>query len=280
MQRFVLVYTMGKVGSSSIANSLRNQLRERSVYSVHWLNESNLQTDKEFHKKLYDINRKKGVRLNVLPEYIISGFYVNKLIKNNKQSTDKLKVITLVRDPVAREVSSFFQNSERFFGINFGVRNKSNEEVFLKQLLDIYLSDFIGKNGIDFLDANPLTWFDEGIKEVLNVNIYNSRFPKEKGYKLFKKGRVEVLLIRLEDLNECFREASGQLLGKGREIIKHENTAKEKSYASIYAAFKERIVLPEWYLDKMYESKYAKHFYTQKEITDFKARWTGGTVEV
>src|SRR5699024_717540 len=84
MQRFVLVYTMGKVGSSSIANSLRNQLRERSVYSVHWLNESNLQTDKEFHKKLYDINRKKGVRLNVLPEYIISGFYVNKLIKNNK----------------------------------------------------------------------------------------------------------------------------------------------------------------------------------------------------
>src|SRR5699024_3797273 len=245
-----------------------SQLQQYSIYHVHWLNKKNLIADKEFHKKHYDANRKNGVKVNVLPKYIIRGFYVSDLITNSNLGTDKHKVITLTRDPVARQVSSFFQNSKRFFGIDFESMNQSNEEV-LERLMDVFLNDFIGKNDIDFLDASPLTWFDEEIKEVFNVDVYDSSFPKERGYALFKNGSVEILLIRLEDLNRCFREASYQLLGREVEIIKSKNAAEDKNYASIYAAFKNQLVLPQQYLDRMYESKYAKHFYSRDEILGF-----------
>ncbi|HLR38619.1 MAG TPA: putative capsular polysaccharide synthesis family protein [Chitinophagaceae bacterium] len=273
-QRFVLVYTMGKVGSTSISNSLKSQLKGYSVYNVHWLNKSNLRADQQFHKKLYHEHKNNGKESNVLPDYIIRGFYVSDLISNSNPNSDKHKVITLVRDPVAREVSSFFQNSERFFGINFEGIDKSNQEATLERLIDVFLNDFISRNGIDFLDADPLTWFDEEIEKVFNVNVYDSQFPKGKGYMLFKNDGVDVLLIRLEDLNRCFSEASAQLLGKEQKIIKSKNTAGKKNYSSIYAAFKNRLELPEWYLDKMYESKYAKHFYTPNERLGFREKWT------
>jgi hypothetical protein len=51
------------------------------------------------------------------------------------------------------------------------------------------------------------------------------------------------------------------------------NISEEKNYQTAYREFKDAIHLPCSYLDTVYESRHVKHFYTDEEISGFKARW-------
>ena len=51
------------------------------------------------------------------------------------------------------------------------------------------------------------------------------------------------------------------------------NIGDDKAYHGLYRGFLEFIVLPDSYIDKMYTSKYVRHFYSEEEIEAFKARW-------
>ena len=76
----ILVYTMGKVGSTTVSSSIKNQMKDVFVHDIHWLNQNNLKADQKFHKKLYRKNRKAGIKLNICPDYIAKGFYLNNQI--------------------------------------------------------------------------------------------------------------------------------------------------------------------------------------------------------
>ncbi|WP_441000171.1 hypothetical protein [Fodinibius sp. SL11] len=71
----ILVYTMGKVGSTTITYSLKNQLEEYSVYHLHWLNERNLNTDQKFLANHLRKNKDAGIKIDVFPNYLSRGFY-------------------------------------------------------------------------------------------------------------------------------------------------------------------------------------------------------------
>jgi len=272
----ILVYTMGKVGSTTVSSSIKNQMKDVFVHDIHWLNQNNLKADQKFHKKLYRKNRKAGIKLNICPDYIAKGFYLNNQISNTTDKPDKeYKVITLTRDPVAKVVSSFFQNMKRYHGYEIDKKlDVLDEKTVAGELTDLFFDEFIQKNGVTFLDSNPLTWFDEEIKYVFGLDVYQSEFPKEKGYEIYENERASVLLIRLEDLNSCFTEATEKFLGEKLRLTESKNTADDKAYAAVYDKFKMRIDFPDGYLDKMYSSKYAKHFYSQNEIVNFKNKWT------
>jgi len=274
-KRALLVYTMGKVGSSTITQSLDNELEGYSVYQLHWLTSDNLHLDMNFHRALYkkhaDVIQKKS---NSLPDYIVMGFYIrNKLAKLVNVEND-LKICTLVRDPVERNISSFFQNLTTFYGYDVKKRLESqDEDSIVEELKDIFLKDYAVNNGISFIDCDPLTWFENELEEVFEIDVYNSAFPKEKGYSVSAYGNKSLLIIRLEDLNKCFSEAIEIFLGTSITIRKNKNTGQNKAYASVYKKFKDTIVLPDWYLDKYYDSKYARHFYTEREILNFRKKW-------
>ena len=51
------------------------------------------------------------------------------------------------------------------------------------------------------------------------------------------------------------------------------NTADDKSYADLYAAFRRELTLPEPYLDRVYGSRFARHFYTPDELAAFRRKW-------
>lgn len=114
------------------------------------------------------------------------------------------------------------------------------------------------------------------LKEVFDIDVYRSVFPKDKGFSISRYYNKSLLIIRLEDLNDCFSEATEKFLGKSFSIRKNKNTGKNKAYASVYKKFKNTIVLPDWYLDKHYNSKYANHFYTDSEILNFRNKWNEG----
>lgn len=118
-----------------------------------------------------------------------------------------------------------------------------------------------------------LTWFDVELKQALGVDVFAADFPRQKGYKIYPRAPLEVLTLKLESLNQCARQAFGEFLGINDLHVIEANISSQKDYHRAYKKFQENIKLPGDYLDKMYESQYARHFYTDEEIQSFKTKW-------
>jgi hypothetical protein len=99
-------------------------------------------------------------------------------------------------------------------------------------------------------------------------------FDAEAGYAMYATS-PKVLLIKLERLDDVGEAALGDFVGLGRIPLRHENVAGDKRYRDLYRAFVEGLRLPKDYLDRMYGSRYARHFYTDAELSEFRKRWMG-----
>ena len=173
------------------------------------------------------------------------------------------KIVTLVRDPIAVNISGFFQIIDHSLP-NFEDRYRAGSvsiETATKVFLEKYDHEW------------PLTWFDIELNSALGIDVYSSHFPQSKGYKIYRTEQVELLVLRLENINECVYEAFNEFLGLEQFSLVKANVGSKKTYSTAYKKFKDSIALPESYINKMYSSKHARHFYSEAEIADFKARW-------
>ena len=67
----------------------------------------------------------------------------------------------------------------------------------------------------------------------------------------------------------------GNFLNIGKLELVSSNVGTDKWYSEMYKRFKRNFKPTEEYLNIMYDSKYIKHFYTDKEIESFKNKWLG-----
>ncbi len=91
---------------------------------------------------------------------------------------------------------------------------------------------------------------------------------------MIKGDDVNLLILRLESLDDVVGTAIQAFLGLENFKLTRANQASEKEYQDIYMAFKQELVLPDSYIDEMYTSKFAQHFYTPDEIATFRQRCT------
>jgi hypothetical protein len=244
----VLVYSVGKVGSSSIVNTMRK-------HGVHEVQPHSLQMSR------------RGSYF-VLPEfrYIEKIYFCFKswLMKRKtslylfSHANKKIKVISLYREPISRNISAFFEQYQ--------------------YVLDKNINDYATEGLINefWKHANhdaPLVWFDEEIKKTFNINVFDYPFDKEKGYTVIKKGNVELLLLTMEKVNDLENEIGDFLNIAGFKLAK-TNRAEKKPYSEIYKHFKKDLTIEPLYMEKMYESQSVKYFYTAETIASFKTKWT------
>jgi hypothetical protein len=244
----LLIFQMGKVGSSSVANSLKLLDMNFVIYHVHDMSDKIMD--------LMESNYKENWIPAARPGHLWEGQYVKKILKKHPKRWN-WKIITLVRDPVARNISAFFQNLFLKYGSYYFDR---------KKLLNLFLNEFDHET--------PLVWFDREIKEVIGIDVFRKPFPKEKGYEIYQSKENSLLTIRLEDLDACASNAFREFLGiKNLKIIK-SNIGNVKPYSKSYNDFLKNIKLPDAYIQKMYFSKFTRHFYTQIEIEYFIKKWS------
>jgi len=74
-------------------------------------------------------------------------------------------------------------------------------------------------------------------------------------------------------MTQCAHEAIKKFLDIDNFTLHQANAACTKAYDTLYKEFKKKIIFPKQYLDMMYNSKYAQHFYTKKELQKFRAQW-------
>lgn len=256
---------MGKVGSMTTVRSLRGSGIRMPVYHVHGLKESTLKRDEQLYKEYL---RKPNFSTRQFPTHVWEGQYLSKKISSTIFRTGKWKIITLVRDPIARNISAFFQTLEVEFGLNYGELLVAPAPAVIEKLTNLFLRKVL------FHDY-PLTWFDNELKSMLGLDVYAVPFTTKKGYKIYKGEHVDTLVIRLEDLNKCASIAFYEFLNIDNFILENANISNDKPYRTLCKDFKENIVLPHEYVRQMYSSKYMRHFYTSEEIRAFETEWCG-----
>lgn len=259
----IIVYQMGKVGSRSVYETLERLNLGVPIYHSHILN--NLDEIGEQLKRLFDnpVGSLGAVR---------QGKAQRKLIEDD--SARPWHVISLVRDPVAQTISRFFQSIGEI--IPNAERRFKDGAIGVDDFLDAFLRKWVQNNPYDALNKgyDALVWFDNQFKPVFDIDVYDMPFPCAKGYGIFRKDRFSLLLFRLEDLDGCAAQAFEEFLGLADFRLMKANEAANKWYQGLYREFVSRIDLPKDYLDKIYGSKFSRHFYTKLEIDAFRAKWT------
>jgi hypothetical protein len=252
----IIVYQMGKVGSRTVVETLRSLKLNRPIYHVHRLT----------------CEGRNIVRQNALlrnraypgKPYLTGEYLINEIDSGPADRT--WHVITLTRDPIARNLSAFFHAIEIWYP-----ELKANHFRYGEEHFEIIKNSFLEKYPHDI----PATWFDLELNQVFDFDIYESEFPKSVGYKIYKSGNVNLLVIRLENLQNQLKLALEQFLEIKTDNLDltNVNLASSREYYSLYRKFIEWVVFPSDFLDRIYDSRFALHFYSSEEILSFKRKW-------
>lgn len=258
----LLVYQMGKVGSSTVAATLDALSLPMPVFQIHSLTQTSLEADERFY---FGANR-SWLRPSGWPNtvHLFTSYYLQDALAHLQQGS-KWKVITLVRDPVARNVSGFFESIE--YRIPRFYERLAQGELSLAELTRFFVKHYDNHEV-------PLRWFDEELKTALGIDVYAQPFRHDQGYAILESAKADVLLLRLESLQHCYQEAFQQFLGLKEASLVTANDARDKAYYPTYQHFVQTATLPQSYLDHMYEAKVTRHFYSPAEIESFRAKWT------
>ena len=255
----LIIYQMGKVGSSTIASSLNSLQLPNPIYHIHTLTKAGIESSENIYREMYGnasvpFNRSKHLTLSKCLRRQLDRGLRGKI----------LKLVTLVREPIARNISGFFQLRDRWFP-NF-INQYNQEAISTADIKERFLAEYEHQE--------PLDWFDNEIKHVFGIDVFATEFPKSKGYAIYSGDNVEILLIKLEKLAVCAKDAFRDFLDIDQFVLVKANISSEKEYAEAYKKLIDTVVLPKSYLYMMYSSKYVQHFYDEQEINRFKAKWS------
>jgi hypothetical protein len=255
----VVVYQMGKVGSSTLVASLHALHKKLQIHHVHTLTEKGIADAEAIYRQIARQSQSSTV---ARARHLLSSRYLRQRMRRQIQGK-KWKVITLVREPIARNVSSFFQIIDYPLP-NFMARYHAGE-LDMETVSNTFLTKFDHKQ--------VLHWFETELRQALGINVFASEFPKERGYQIYQGDTCELLLIKLEKLNECACDAFRDFLGVDHFELVRTNVADDKEYAGAYRQLKEHLILPDSYVQEMYSSPTMQHFYSQAEIAAFATQW-------
>jgi len=224
----VIVYTMGKVASKSIYNSLQQQydgvvLFSHSIYENH------------------------------------DDWKIDYIYKWATRDNRPIRIISLTREPISRNISAFFQNFERETGLKYKKATFSTDE-----LIQIFLDNFP--------HDTPLKWFQLRLQKIFGVDVYAVPFP-ESGARTYVHNNIQVLVMRAE-LDDTEKEILiRQFLEMKDFQLKNDNIGSQKNYANTYEQFKKDLKLPPEYVQKMCSSIYFNHFYPPEAVQTVRKRW-------
>lgn len=256
----VLIYQPGKVGSSSLGSSIR----KKNVH-VHMLT-------------LQYANKRE------------EGFLLKEYVKNLSKK-EKMQIITCIREPIARDISGYYYDSDTEIGrFNYDVKvgdllwygdNINGEKDNLPERSidvkgDLHTGFSTYGNALIRYKSDEFSWFDYEIKNIFDIDIYDYPFDKEQGYGIIRKDNIEILVLKLEKMSEC-EKVIGDFVGEEDFHLVRDNEAKNKVYNYIYQEFKKNVLLDREYYDYYYngpQTHHMEHFYTAEEMQKFRDKWS------
>lgn len=249
----IVVYTIGKTGSSAVLATLDRHVPDRPVYQVHHLQPHRV-TRSELHYR--------SLPKPIVTNHVMASTYLTRHCPPT--AADPWDVITLVREPVTQDVSVFFQVGERrgFFTLDDEGRLRDPSSI-----------DELHERFADWRDHEDDTrFFDEDFAPSLGIDVYAQPFDPTVGMARYDGERARVLLLRNEDLRRVGSTALGDFLGVEPPALVAANVGAEKRYADLYAEFRSRPLSADL-VDRLQASRLARHFYSPDELEAARAAW-------
>jgi hypothetical protein len=240
---------MGKVGTTTVYSLLNKLYPPVPVFHVHflsdfWVKEKLPSLDKTFHSNI-PIAEKIHASIQQMPDH-------------------RIKVITMVREPMGREVSDIFENWKGLLHVNS-----------ISELSFTDLEKYLDQHDHEYV----LNWFDTEFKAYLHFDIYAEPFDKENGYSIYKTPKADILCIRTEKMNECLVKAMKEFAGVDLVLSASANTSETKEGKELYTELNKNYKASKQKLQTLYTSKLVSHFYTKEEIDKFIKKWSRGEWE-
>ena len=223
----IYIFQMGKVGSYSLQITLAEYLGNRIV-----------------HRHCFE---------EMSPEE-------QHLLTSRRSAGLPIQVITPIREPLARNVSAFFQTFKRDTGFELSDRHWGQAE-----LLELFLQRYPHDESLD--------WFDLSFRPVTGIDIYQEPFPKQQKWVIHEKDSLRILIYRSDLGREEQLTVISDFLGHKIGAWVPANRAEDKDYAGIYRDFCDQTILPESYISRMSDSRFCRHFWSETEIRSNADRW-------
>ncbi|MFW5872807.1 MAG: putative capsular polysaccharide synthesis family protein, partial [bacterium] len=132
----------------------------KRIFHAHYLSDKYLEEIlPNIHESHYD-NIQRGKQV------------VNRILSHNPQ---KIYLISIVRDPVSREISGIFENAD-------SIRNIYNAELNITVI----------KKHINYILNSDRDWFNNEFMEFTGLDIYQLPFDKNKGYSIYDHSKYRI----------------------------------------------------------------------------------------
>ncbi|WP_444685513.1 putative capsular polysaccharide synthesis family protein [Alkalicoccus luteus] len=252
----VLVHQMGKVGSTSLTVSLK----EQGMLPIH-IHSFYTPLSTEMYQAYKSISYYRS------PSYRFRYYWRHKLVHQLLQKRKKLKIISLVREPVSRNISMYFHAFQvPLMDLNKEKDNRKESNTNMQALQNDFLNRFNHTYGI--------SWFHKEFYKAWGIDVYEYPFDQEKGYGIIETEQADVLMIQMEKLNSLENEIAA-FLEIESFTLKNENMGSKKWYHAVYKEFKETLSLDSRYVEALYDSEFMHHFYSRADRMRLKERYTG-----
>lgn len=243
----VLIYQMAKGASTTVLKALERA--GVNAFQVHFINPD---TARRLHASV----RERGLSALRMDVDLIGAAIHRGIIRPGLPA----KVINLVREPVGRNIAAYFQVLDALWQTE-----RAHEQTGLERLIEGFFEKFP--------HDRVLEWFDEEFKPVLGVDVYEHDFPRDSRRLRIERGPYDILLMRV-DLDDASKERHlSEFLGVEGIKLLPENVGAKKPYAATYREFLRALRLPEAYVDRMLDSRYARHFFTPEERGALRSKW-------
>lgn len=263
----VLVYQMGKVGSTSVWETLTRSALPNPLYKVHYLSDQGIEEGGSVFSHLLGVP-------GTLPH---SDAVREVRARLAAEPGQPWKVVSLVRDPIARDVSSFVQ-----------IVHFVHPELTQPTVQEARIARAAAMQFLMYREAESYhsRWFDMEVRQMFGIDVFDTPFDHEHKRLHVSRGNVDLMVLRLEDLDATLPANLAWFLGVPEENIRstyassrHPEKIAPAYDRDIYRRIVRQVRVPRSRSKPVYESRFARHFYTADEIDRFAARWAGDEQE-
>lgn len=184
-----------------------------------------------------------------------------------KKFQHKFKIISLVRDPIARSISGVFETprfQDQVLQDDSGMFDRIKTAKYLNRKLS-------SRQSFNYI----FNWFDKEPNAVFGIDIYAKPFNIDKGWTIYEGETADALVIRLEDLSSIGEEVISKFIHVNKKIsFFQSNVRSESKEGKTYRYVKENVRLDRSKCEKIYSHKFVTHFYSDEQIEKMILRWT------
>lgn len=244
----VLVYQMGKVASSTVYATLR---QEPDILALH------------FHRmpgrNMRELNARMGWKFRLRSIFHDMQGATGKRLLN--RCPQKVRLVTLVRDPFSRNISGFFQNIWRHDIDTSDVVTAEMKARLTQMILTGYDHDV------------PLRWFDDEFLPSTSIDVFSLPFDSREKFFIGRNTPVPILIMRVELSDDSKLQVLNEFLSRDDLKLTQSNKGEAKYYSALYQELKKDFSYPDELVDRALQSKLMQHFFSEEERALLSARY-------